>query len=145
MPNEDFMSRTIGVDWYDRQGNKIKTYGDLYKLTEGDKSEPYRRVAADDLTLCWVSTVWIGLDMGWPKEGEIGKHKPLIFETMVFPNDDMLERDCERYSTEAEAMAGHARMVLKWKRKQWTEWRLIKWFLIHSLEKIKDSIINFYK
>ena len=66
-----------------------------------------------------MSTVWIGLDMGWPKEGEIGKHKPLIFETMVFPNDDMLERyDCERYSTEAEAMAGHALYGVKWKRKK---------------------------
>lgn len=50
-----------------------------------------------------VSTVWLGLNhahLGGP---------PLIFETMVFGGDR--DGDCERYATEAEARAGHARVV----------------------------------
>jgi len=39
----------------------------------------------------------------------------MIFETMVFPkHGDWGELDCMRYSTEAEALAGHADMVAKW-------------------------------
>jgi hypothetical protein len=60
-----------------------------------------------------VSTVWMGLDHAF------GRGPPLIFETMVFPPggsaDDM---DCERYSTEEEAKAGHEAMVAKWSTKQ---------------------------
>jgi len=57
----------------------------------------------------WVSTVWLGLDHSF------GSGPPLIFETMVFQNrSDMGDLDCERYSTEAEAIAGHERMCAKW-------------------------------
>jgi hypothetical protein len=57
----------------------------------------------------WVSTVWLGLDHSF-RSGP-----PLIFETMVFPNQgDMGDLDCDRYSTEAEALAGHARLCEKW-------------------------------
>lgn len=57
----------------------------------------------------WVSTVWLGMDHGF------GGGPPLIFETMVFPSmDNMQDKDCERYSTEAEAIAGHKAMVKKW-------------------------------
>lgn len=57
----------------------------------------------------WVSTVWLGLDH------QYGDGPPLIFETMVFPGkDDIGELDCERYSTEADALAGHAALCEKW-------------------------------
>lgn len=62
----------------------------------------------------WVSTVWLGIDHSF------GSGPPLIFETMVFNSDGKKdgrlgsELDCERYSTEAEAIAGHAAMVEKW-------------------------------
>lgn len=62
----------------------------------------------------WVSTVWLGLDH------QYGDGPPLIFETMVFTEktDKGLggEEDMERYSTEAEAIEGHKRMVEKWSR-----------------------------
>ena len=54
-----------------------------------------------------VSTVFLGLDHGF------GSGPPLIFETMTFPDDDLLEEDCERYATEDQAHAGHAAMVAK--------------------------------
>lgn len=55
-----------------------------------------------------VSTIWRGLNHGY------GDGPPLIFEIMVFLENTFEELDCERYATEAEARAGHARMVDKW-------------------------------
>lgn len=53
----------------------------------------------------FVSTVFLGLNHRFD-EGE-----PLIFETMVFPD----EADIERYSTYEQAITGHDEMVRKWK------------------------------
>lgn len=50
-----------------------------------------------------VSTVWLGLDHGF------GVGPPLIFETMIFGGH--LDQHQQRYSTKAEAQAGHARAV----------------------------------
>lgn len=64
------------------------------------------RVAEDRVGPYWISTVWIGLDHGF------GQTAPLIFETMVFNREtDESDLDCRRYSTEAEALWGHAQMV----------------------------------
>lgn len=52
-----------------------------------------------------VSTVYLAIDHSW------GDGPPLIFETMVFGGK--YDREQERYSTEAEALAGHARWVEK--------------------------------
>ena len=65
----------------------------------------------------WVSTVWLGLDQ------QYSNGPPLIFETMVFGNDDAaedLQCDlwCERYSTEEQAKEGHERLCRErpWQR-----------------------------
>lgn len=73
----------------------------------------------------WVSTVFLGLDHGFSLDG---KHKPQIFETMVFTTKNQKrilfgkiidtvgdELDCERYSTWKEAEEGHKLLVNKWK------------------------------
>ena len=65
-----------------------------------------KRVAYTDIPgKGYVSTVWMGLDHNF-RDGP-----PLIFESMYFGGGD--EEDQERYSTEAEALAGHERMVKK--------------------------------
>ena len=57
----------------------------------------------------WVSTVFLGIDYNF------SGGKPLLFETMVFPNKkDLEELDMDRYSTWEEAQKGHKRMVKKW-------------------------------
>lgn len=93
--------------FYDRQGNPMPMmeWARRYE-TRGDE----KRVAESTLPNGrWVSTVWLGIDHSF------GSGPPLIFETMVFESeDDLSELDCERYSTEAEAVAGHARIVEKW-------------------------------
>lgn len=57
-----------------------------------------------------VSTVWLGIDHGYINRGDDPPEQ--IFETMVFGEhreaDDEIQ---ERYATEAEALAGHERIV----------------------------------
>lgn len=63
-----------------------------------------RRIDLDFIGDCRVSTVFLGSDHQWINGGP-----PLIFETMVFRGP--LAGSMDRYSTRAEALAGHARMV----------------------------------
>ena len=96
--------------YYDRQGNPLKLM-EWMKLFDDPKDRMAKK-RVTETTLAdgkWISTVWLGLDHSF------GAGPPLIFETMVFPaKGDMGDLDCERYSTEAEAQEGHARMVQKW-------------------------------
>ena len=71
----------------------------------------YRRIAHTDLgDGRSVSTIWLGLDHGF------GEGPPMIFESMAFKKSGKKFReeiDCERYSTEEEARAGHEAMVAR--------------------------------
>lgn len=95
------------ADYYDRQGNRM-TLMEWAKRFETGKDE--KRVAETTLpNNRWVSTVWLGIDHAF------GDGPPLIFETMVFSSQGKLDEiDVERWSTEAEALAGHEAMCLKW-------------------------------
>lgn len=93
--------------YYDRDGKRL-TLLQWAKLLE---NFDYRRVAKETLedgTL--VSTVWIGLDYN------LGCGKPAIFETMAFSKTGE-ELDMDRYSTEAEALRGHKKMVMRLRTK----------------------------
>jgi hypothetical protein len=57
-----------------------------------------------------VSTIWIGLSFS--DELATGD-RPLIYETMVFPENDYLEIECFRWATRYEAAQGHAEVVDK--------------------------------
>lgn len=100
-------------DYYDRQGNPMttqewaasfETRRDLNRVAESKLPNGY-----------WISTVWLGLNHRY------GDGPPLIFETMVFPLgadgsvSDWGELDSDRYSTEAEALAGHEAVCEKWR------------------------------
>ena len=96
--------------FYDRQGNVIT----LEEWVTGLTSD--RRVAETTLPdgKC-VSTVWLGLDHA------LSGPRLHIFETMVFPSESQWnDLDVERYSTEAEALEGHDRMVAKWSAQELT-------------------------
>ncbi|MCG8460126.1 MAG: hypothetical protein MI919_27910, partial [Holophagales bacterium] len=64
-----------------------------------------RRVVArdNDVNGSDVSTVFLGLDHNW------GDGPPLIYETLVMGGP--LSDEMDRYSTWAEAEAGHAKML----------------------------------
>ncbi len=63
-----------------------------------------------------ISTVFIGIDMSFRKEGD--NSPPLLFETMVFATKDLENEGeftghdsyCERYATYEEASLGHDRI-----------------------------------
>ena len=86
------------------------TEDEICRLWANDFEKPERILKQETLPNGFrVSTVWLGMDHGF------GGDKPLIFETMVF--GDGADDDMERYSTKAEALAGHERMVAIWKLK----------------------------
>lgn len=102
---------------YDRKGQPID-FMEWARLTE-DGGLEYKRVARTHVgSDMFVSTVWLGLDHNFSFVGP-----PLIFETMVFrrvanPTRDAFGRlhewdgdEQERWSTEAEALVGHERIV----------------------------------
>jgi len=84
-------------DYYDMAGESI-TQDEWIRTSFDD-----RRVALDELDGGRVSTVHLGLDHAF------GGGPPLIFETMCFDGEH--DEEQWRYSTLAEARAGHARAV----------------------------------
>lgn len=104
-----------GPFYYDIDGTPISdtlTWGRLMETRREDGSFRIGDTTLADGT--WISTVWLGLDHRW------GMGPPLIFETMVFPKAerselaDAADLDMTRYSTLAQAKAGHEAMVAKW-------------------------------
>lgn len=67
-----------------------------------------RRVAQTYVGRRYVSTVFLGADHQYDPSGP-----PLLWESMTF-GPDGTSIDCERYSSLADARAGHAAMVAKW-------------------------------
>ena len=94
------------IDYYDKVGNSIT----MEEWSNRFPDRAYRRVAETTLPDgTWISTVWLGLNH------QFGDGPPLIFETMAFSTRENLnELDCQRYSTLADAEAGHTAMVCKW-------------------------------
>jgi hypothetical protein len=91
--------------YYDREGRPMTVEAWSNAFEDMD----YRRIERTELPgNRHVSTVWLGIDHAFD-EGP-----PLIFESMAFQetgNPFREELDSERYSTEAEARAGHKAMV----------------------------------
>jgi hypothetical protein len=80
-----------------------------------------RRVAFTDLGFCTVSTVFLGVDHRFFDDGP-----PILFETMVFANKapaevfpEELDGMMGRYSTWAEAEAGHEEFVAEVRQRFW--------------------------
>lgn len=95
-------------EYYTRSGKPLTFEQWLERTKAGDRDE--RRVAETTLENgYWVSTVYMGLNH------QYGDGPPLIFECMVFSKKrGVSDLDCDRYSTEAEAKAGHEAMCAKW-------------------------------
>lgn len=66
-----------------------------------------RLLAQEDVGPYYISTVWLGIDHG---TGEASV--PVIFETMIFGDDELpLSDQIVRYTTREEALKGHQLMV----------------------------------
>lgn len=110
----------LGPTHFDRDGEPITLR--QWALLHGQPD--YAIVKQEEVGPYWVSTVWLGIDHGFSMRGV-----PIIFETMVFSADEHYVRpqetpwgemggywvrddfDQRRYSTEAQAIAGHEETV----------------------------------
>jgi len=90
--------------WYDRQGRPI----DVSVMTRLSQDQTYRVVARDWVGAVEVTTVWLGFDHSFRSA------LPVIFETVVFGG--RMDQYSRRYSTEDDAVDGHARVVSTVKR-----------------------------
>ena len=86
------------IEYYDRDGRPMTSAEWMNDFERQNK----KRVAFDTINGFDISTVWLGLNH------QFGDGPPMIFETMVFGGP--LDQECERYSTEEEAISGHAAM-----------------------------------
>ena len=82
--------------------NHPKQVGDLIEWAKWYSNEAARRVGSDTDGEFTVSTVFLGLDHRFGSQGP-----PVLWETMVFGIEN--EEPCERYTSHAEAVAGHKR------------------------------------
>jgi hypothetical protein len=98
----------ISRNCFDKQGNPL-TLGDFCELI----ADPdYKILQQEHLhPKMFLSTVWLGTDHGW---GE--RHKPVIFETMLF-FDGEGGMECWRACSVKEALKNHRRYARQWYRK----------------------------
>lgn len=91
-------------------GGKPVPEPDLMKWAAWFGGRDNRRVAWTELAPeVAVSTVFLGLDHNFSGTGG-----PVLWETMVFARaHDAIHNDMERYTSDADARAGHERMVAK--------------------------------
>ena len=90
--------------YYILDGNGEPVPVESFSEAEGS-FEKDRRVALDDIAGSRVSTVFLVIDH------QYDNGPPLLFKTLVFGGP--LADEMERYSTRAEALAGHAAMVAR--------------------------------
>lgn len=131
------MEDWVRVSYHDREGNPLTLLEYAEKFSSFEERKDYKQVAYSEVGgMVFVSTIWLGVNH------RMGPGPPLIFETMAFviPRDDdppglfghpnlaSLDEfiDTRRYSTEAEARAGHLEVVAEveaWLAKQraWIE------------------------
>jgi hypothetical protein len=100
--------------YFDRQGKPIELMEWARLLDDHD----YKIIKQETVGRYFISTVWLGLNHNWIREG-----LPLIFETMIFHEnkESFSEEDpfgdyIERYYTEEEALSCHEALVNKIKQ-----------------------------
>lgn len=95
--------------YYDIDGNPLELL-DWARLFEDDE---YKRIAATHVGDVWISTVWLGLNHSpW------GHGPPVIFETMIFPEQEYQVRT----STKEAALAEHDQAVAYVESGEYARW-----------------------
>jgi hypothetical protein len=88
-------------DYWILDGDDVRRAGLMEWAAYFEKAD--RHIGRDEIGLMKVSTVFLGLNHNY------GDGPPLLFETMVFGGP--IDEETERYSTKAEALAGHQKLV----------------------------------
>jgi len=96
-------SKSYGF-YFDRQGKPIELMDWACKVED----KKYKVILQEEIGDYFISTIWIGLCFISSE-----RNKPLIFETMIFSDDDDdLNNYQERYETEQQAIDGHNLAVM---------------------------------
>lgn len=118
------LRKSNGRTFFDKQG---KPLADIIEWGRLFKDPKYRKIAVDETPLkkYFITTTWTGYTLSVSE-------RPLIFETMVLeskistlhmslqptefatPYKYNQPKDMIRYATEAEAVEGHKKMLVKW-------------------------------
>lgn len=111
--------------FYDIEGNPISVQ-QFTNLSLQNK----KHIQQDALYfgLIYISTVWIGMDLGFP----LSRKHPLIFETMVFFCNFKHDLYQMRYATKQEAVANHNQLVSRWKN-PWYALKTLSSYLYHTV------------
>jgi hypothetical protein len=114
------MDKKYGIRYWAKDGTPMS----MAEWCEKFEDNEYRRVGLYQSWLLDVSTVWLGMDHSFNSDP---KHKPIIFETMVFPklSPRGCEIYCQRYATLQEAEDGHKYAIRLYKN------RIDKFLLIY--------------
>lgn len=100
--NEMYRKYGKTTNYYDRKGNKMS----FWEWSGYCSDFEYKIIKQNTYGDFFVSTVWLGLDHGF-----LGStNAPVIFETMIFIQDDReheLDGYQERYCIEEAAIKGH--------------------------------------
>lgn len=146
------------IDWYDKKGKPLTTarkvgsklwLKEMIKVGKLLKNRKYKVIKQERLWWGgWLSTVWLGLDHDLGYAAITGKkHKPVIFETMLFLGS-LSEIDMNRYHTEEEAVAGHEAMKKLYSKPKMIAkayWRRVDRRLWDLKYKIKSSFKKLWK
>lgn len=90
----------------DKDGN-VTPLNDRHEWERFCAQPELRQIAVTDITSeIYVSTIFLGLDRGHGLSSA-----PVLWETRVFGG--VLDEEMERYTSEADAIQGHAAMVQK--------------------------------
>lgn len=96
--------------WYLLDENK-KPYPVEIEQVTSENMAPFKIVQQDTLDNgLFVSTVFLGLDHGFGNRNREG-YKPVLWETMIFNDNDTTQDYQERYTSYEDAVAGHQRAL----------------------------------
>lgn len=108
------MSNYILVDAQPVQEPDVIKWSDWFEASMVEGINMERLLASTQVGDVRVSTVFLAIDHNFADDGQ-----PVLWETMTFYGDSSEEEDLERYTSRAEALAGHDRMVRHVQRWRW--------------------------
>jgi|ERR1700679_500410 len=125
--NKDFLGNKFR--YFNKKGEPIS----LIEFSILFENFQYKIIKQENVGKYFVSTVWLGIDMNYRKDGP-----PLIFETMIFMNDENDEDKgdpCEHFMEQKKKPALGTKRLLKWPNQPKLPNKIMKHFECQLLHK----------
>lgn len=92
---------------YILKDKKVVPTENFSEFTEFFRNEDNKIVKQQYIGDILISTVFLGIDHG----GYLTNGQPIVFETMIFKDDDFEDLYCSRYVNYEDALRGHRHAV----------------------------------